>query len=126
LYGALSVIFFGTIYFMVPRLTGVAWLSGSLTAGHRFLVTIGVIVLVVALAVAGWTQGTDLLNAKTVFADVIAHTKLPLLIVSGAQLVLLGANVLFLVNFLQSITTSVVADVVALNPIRETTEASAS
>jgi predicted ABC-type sugar transport system permease subunit len=83
------------------------------------MVTVGVLLLVVTLAVAGWSQGTDLLNAKTPFSDIIDHAKLPLLILSGAQLVLLGANILLLVNFLQSSSASVVADVVALSPIRE-------
>jgi cytochrome c oxidase cbb3-type subunit 1 len=119
LYGGVSMIFFGAIYFMVPRLTGNAWASVGLTVGHRVMVTVGVLLLVVTLAVAGWSQGTDLLNAKTPFSDIIDHAKLPLLILSGAQLVLLGANILLLVNFLQSSSASVVADVVALSPIRE-------
>jgi cytochrome c oxidase cbb3-type subunit 1 len=119
LYAGVSMIFFGAIYFMVPRLTGHAWSSIGLTLGHRVMVTIGVLLLVVTLAVAGWSQGTDLLNPKTPFADIIDRAKLPLLILSGAQLVLLGANLLLLVNFLQTISASVVADVVALNPIRE-------
>lgn len=125
LYGALSMIFFGAIYFMVPRLTGHGWLSDSLTTGHRVLVTVGVIVLVVALGAAGLMQGADLLNPKTAFATIVAHAKLPLLIVSAAQLVLLGANVLLLVNFLLTISRSVVVDVIALNPIQQTSEASA-
>ncbi len=124
-YAGLSMMFFGTMYYMVPRLTGHAWASLGLTVGHRILVTIGVLLLVVTLVVAGLTQGADLLNPKTPFADIVDHVKLPLLILSGAQLVLLGANVLLLVNFLQTITATVVADVTALNPIRESTEASA-
>lgn len=126
LYGAVTMIFFGAIYFMVPRLTGSAWASAGLTFGHRALAGAGVVLLVVTLAVAGWTQGADLLNAKTSIADVLGHIKLTLLVASGAQLVLLAANVLLLVNFLQTIGTTVVADVAALNPIRSTSEASAS
>jgi len=125
LYGGLSMMFFGAIYFMVPRLTGTGWASSGLAVAHRFLVTIGVIVLVVTLAVAGWSEGADLLNAQTPFADIVDHAKLPLLIHSGAQFVLLLGNLLLLANFLQTIRTSVVADVIALNPIG-TSEVSAT
>lgn len=125
LYGAISMLFFGAIYYIVPRLTGNAWASTGFTVGHRVLVSVGVVVLVVTLAVAGWTQGSDLLNAKVAFADVIDHVRLTLLISSGAQFVLLVANVLLLVNFLRTISATVVADVTALNPIQPATEASA-
>ena len=111
------MIFFGAIYFMVPRLSGNAWSSSGLTVGHRVLATIGVLVLVVTLAVAGWSEGADLLNPKTPFGDIIDHAKLPLLFHTGAQLVLLLGNLLLLINFLQTIRASVVADVVALNPV---------
>lgn len=126
LYGSLSMIFFGAIYFMVPRLTGHAWVSTGLTVGHRLTVTLGVTLLVVALAVAGWTQGVDLLDPKTPIGDMLDHIQLPLLTVTAAQFALLGANVLLLVNFFLTISASVVADVSALNPVRANSEASAT
>ena len=43
------MMFFGAIYYMVPRLTGNAWASTGLTAGHRVLVVFGVVVSVVTL-----------------------------------------------------------------------------
>jgi cytochrome c oxidase cbb3-type subunit 1 len=125
LYGGISMIFFGAIYYMVPRIAGNAWANVNLVIGHRFLVTLGVIVLVVSLAIGGWTQGADLLNVKMEFHDIIEHLKLPLLAVSGAHLILIVGNILLLVNFLQTISASVVADVTALNPIGQSTEASA-
>jgi hypothetical protein len=78
---------------------------------------LGVAGLVVALSVAGWTQGADLLNAKTPFGDIFDHVKLPLLFASASQIVLLAANMLLLVNFLQTIRIAVVEDVTARNPI---------
>lgn len=126
LYGGVSMMLFGSIYFMVPRLTGHSWVSPVLTVGHRIIVSLGVIVLVATFAVAGWSQGVDLLDPKTSFSDILDHSRLPLLMLSGAQLVLLFGNTLLLVNFLQTIGRSVVADVVALNPIGEQTEVTAS
>ena len=91
------MIFFGVIYYMVPRLAGNGWANANLVIGHRFLVTLGVIVLVVALLLGGWVQGSDLLNGKTEFADIIEHLKLPLLAVSGAaQGVTAAAGVAFM------------------------------
>ncbi|PTX92625.1 cbb3-type cytochrome c oxidase subunit I [Opitutus sp. ER46] len=125
-YGAVSMLFFGAIYFMVPRLTGHAWASSGLTVGHRVLVSVGLIVLILTLGAAGWSQGVDLLDAKMTFADILARSRLSLLMVTGANFVLLCANVLLLVNFLQTISASVVADVTALNPIPRSSEASAT
>lgn len=126
LYGGVSMIFFGAVYFLVPRLTGTPWSSALLTAGHRWLVMLGVVVLVGALAVAGWMQGADLLRPDIGFAAILARLKLPLHLVTAAQLVLLAANLLLWLNFLRTITSSVISDVVALNPMREATEVSAS
>ena len=103
LYGAISMMFFGGIYYMVPRLLGRPWSSAALTVGHRVVVMSGVIMLVVTLAVAGWTQAVDLQNARTAFADIFGHVRLALLLATGAQLVLLGANLLLLVNFFQTV-----------------------
>lgn len=125
-YGGISMMFFGAIYYMVPRLTGAAWSSASLAVGHRLLVMLGVLVLVITLAVAGWTQGAALLNPKVTIADIFDRVRLALLIASAAQLVLLAANLLLLVNFLQTIRKVVVSDVVALNPVRENSEVAVS
>ncbi len=107
LYGGVSMLFFGAIYYMVPRLTGTTWASAGLGAGHRVLVIFGVVLSVVTLAVAGWTQGSALLDAKTTYAVIFGEVRLSLLINSGAQIILLGANLLLLVNFLRTVCASV-------------------
>jgi cytochrome c oxidase cbb3-type subunit 1 len=99
LYGGISMLLFGTIYYMVPRLTGNAWASAGLAAGHRILVMAGVVLMVVTLAVAGGSQSTDLLNAKVSMGDIFGRMRLSLLISTGAQIILLAANALLLVNF---------------------------
>ena len=102
LYGAISMMFLGTIYYMVPRLTGRAWASPALTAGHAAMVMLGVVVSVGALTVAGITQGGLLLNAKVTFAEIFDQVRVALLINTAAQFVLLGANLLLLVNFFRT------------------------
>ena len=113
------MMFFGGIYFMVPRLTGRAWASSALADGHRWFVMAGVVVLIGALAVAGWTQADGLLNAKVTAGDIFGRVRLPLLVASGAQLLVLGANLVFLVHFCQSACACGVAAAPAENPFRQ-------
>lgn len=119
LYGAVSMIFFGAIYYMVPRIVGAHWASGAMITGHRISVIIGILMLVGGLAAAGVMQAGDLLNPKASFADIIARIRTPLLLVTGAQMVLIAANLLLLVNFLKTATANVRGDVRDQNLFRQ-------
>ena len=102
LYGGVSMMFFGAIYYMVPRLTGLPWASSGLAAGHRVLVMGGLLLSIAALTLAGLTQGGGLLDAKVPFGEIFGHVRMPLLLNSAAQFVLLSGNLLLLVNFCRS------------------------
>ncbi|MCX6952370.1 MAG: cbb3-type cytochrome c oxidase subunit I [Verrucomicrobia bacterium] len=120
IYGGISMLLFGSIYFAVPRLTGQAWSSGALLKGHVVLSMLGVLLLVGSLAAAGWTQGHELNDAKVSFADIGAHTRPWLLAVSVAQLTLLLGNILLLVNFAQSVCAACCASSTgAQSPFRQ-------
>jgi cytochrome c oxidase cbb3-type subunit 1 len=99
LYGAVSMMFFGAIYFMVPRLTGRAWASGALVSGHLVAVMLGVLGSVAALALAGAVQSSMLADAKTPLPEILLQMRTPLLLHSASQLLLLAASLLLLVNF---------------------------
>lgn len=103
-YGAISMMFFGAIYYMVPRLTGTPWASAAMATGHRVLVVSGVVLSIVTFAVAGLTQGSDLLDAKVSLAHIFSSVRLSLLMNTGAQILLFGANLLLLVNFVRTIS----------------------
>ena len=128
LYGAISMMLFGAIYYMVPRLTGNVWASSGLAAGHSVLVIFGLVASVVTLFVAGWTQGASLLNAKVPMSTIFGDVRLSLLMNTGAQLVLLGANLLLLVNFCRTACVCKPATAPAQNIFRQpaTLEAHAS
>jgi cytochrome c oxidase cbb3-type subunit 1 len=96
------MMFFGVIYYMVPRLTGAPWASGGLVAGHRFLAMGGVLLLVIALAVAGWRQGGALLDPAKPMSEIALSLRGPLLGATVAQAVLILGNLLLLVNFCRS------------------------
>lgn len=99
LYGAISMIFYGAITYMVPRVAGQAWSSAALLAGHRILVMVGILLLVVALTAAGWAQETALHDAKDSLGAILTGMKTWLLLATVANLILLGANFLLFVNF---------------------------
>ena len=105
LYGAVSMMLFGVLYFAVPRLTGKAWASGPLVAGHSILVIVGVTLLVVSLGAAGWIQGKALLDSKVAFAEIANLTRPWLLLATVAQALLLFANLLLTANFLRTLAT---------------------
>jgi cytochrome c oxidase cbb3-type subunit 1 len=102
LYGAVSMLFFGAIYYMVPRLTGRVWASGALTAGHMVTVMTGVVASVVALLIAGSTQSELLLKPAVTFAGIFGQVRFALLINTAAQFVLITASLLVLVNFVRT------------------------
>jgi cytochrome c oxidase cbb3-type subunit 1 len=104
-YGALSMMFFGGIYYMVPRITGTPWASEAMVGGHRILVIFGVVLSVITFVVAGLTQGDDLLDPKMSLAHIFSSIRLSLLMNSGAQVILLAANFLLLVNFFRTACT---------------------
>jgi len=106
LYGAVSMILFGALYYLLPRLTGRPWASAPLATAHRVMTMVGVVFLLGSLAAAGWIQGGSLMDPQVAMADIFARVRFPLMLASAAQFVLLGANLILLVNFCQSICKS--------------------
>lgn len=102
-YGGISMMFFGVITFMLPRIAGTDWASPGFASGHRTLVTVGVVLSIVALAVGGWSQGGALLDQNVALGEIFQHLRTPLLANTAAQAVLLVANLLLLVNFLRTV-----------------------
>jgi len=100
LIGSITLIFFAAIYYIAPRLCGRAWPSSALVRAHFAAAIIGFVVLVVALAVAGWVQG-QALNSTASFADIAARTRPWLLVATAAQALLLIGNLLVTFHFLK-------------------------
>jgi len=99
-FGSVTLIIFGALYYLVPRLAGAHWPSVSLIRGHFLAAVLGFILFVVALGAAGWTQGMGLNDTGLTFVEIAAKTKSWLLVATAAQGVLLVGNLLFLVHFL--------------------------
>jgi len=99
LYGFVSLVFFGSIYFIVPRITGREWPYPALIGWHFWLAIAGIGVYVVALSIGGWLQGLAMLDAARPFMDSVAVT-LPYLQARtvGGLLMSLG-HLLFVAHF---------------------------
>jgi cytochrome c oxidase cbb3-type subunit 1 len=124
LYGGISMMFFGALYFMAPRLTGEGWASSALTTGHRVLAGLGVLLLVATLAAAGWTQASGLLDAKVPFGDIVSNLRVALLLNTAAHGMLLTANLLLVVNFFRTACVCCESAAVA-NPFRQSAKVEA-
>jgi cytochrome c oxidase cbb3-type subunit 1 len=102
LYGAVSMMLCGALYYALPRLTGRPWAWGGLICAHLTLAGVGIVLLVVALAGAGLVQGSDLNDTAIPLAAIAAHTHAWLVCATVAQVILLGGNLLFAINFCKS------------------------
>ena len=100
MYGFVSMVFFGAIYFIVPRITGREWPSPALISAHFWLASIGIAIYFTALTVGGWLQGLAMLDASRPFMESVTLT-LPYLKARsvGGSLMGLG-HVVFAAHFI--------------------------
>lgn len=99
LYGFFTMVVFGSLYYIVPRVLNTAWASAPLAGVHFAASALGVILLVGSLAVAGITQGRLLADASVPFAAVTKATE-PYLFAGTVALVILAIGQLaFALNF---------------------------
>ena len=99
LYGFFSMVVFGSLYYIVPRVLNTAWASSALSGFHFTASAIGIILLVAALALGGIKQGNLLADATVAFTDVTKAT-LPYLFTAFIGLVILAVGQLaFALNF---------------------------
>ncbi|KXU34668.1 hypothetical protein AXK11_08030 [Cephaloticoccus primus] len=96
---AFSLIIFAAIYYLGPRLLGVAWPSTTLIRAHFLASLIGFPVLVLVLALAGWRQGLELLDAEISLRAIAAHTRPWLQVAAAAQALLLFGNLTLFAHF---------------------------
>jgi len=59
-YAFFTMIMFGSIYFMLPRLLGREWPSAVLIKIHWWATAVGVTAMVIVLSIGGWIQGAQM------------------------------------------------------------------
>jgi cytochrome c oxidase cbb3-type subunit 1 len=97
-YGFFSLVMFGAIYYIVPKLSGIEFTSPKLVRLHLRVAAAGLMLIIVPLAVGGLVQGLNLQDPAVDFLK-ISRTTLTFLRASTMGDVLLAAgHLLFAVN----------------------------
>ncbi len=74
LYGFFTMIMFGSIYFIMPRVMNWEWPYPRLISVHFWLVVVGFAIYFTGLSIGGWLQGLAMLDAKTPFMESVTLT----------------------------------------------------
>lgn len=74
LYGFVSFVFFGSIYFIMPRIVAREWPYPKLITWHFWLALVGIFIYFVSLSIGGWLQGQAMLDAAQPFMNSVAVT----------------------------------------------------
>jgi cytochrome c oxidase cbb3-type subunit 1 len=99
LYGFFSMIMFGAMYYIVPRLVGWEWPSASLIRWHFWLAAIGILLMFASLTIGGIIQGLALYDPAVNFMNSMFLAS-PFLWVRGVSGILMtAAHVIFAVHF---------------------------
>ena len=99
-YGFVTMVLFGAIYFMMPRILHFEWPYPKLISVHFWLASIGILIYFVFLSYGGWLQGLAMLDPARPFIDSVVVT-MPWLqwrSVGGALMV--ASHVVFVLHFL--------------------------
>jgi cytochrome c oxidase cbb3-type subunit 1 len=99
LFGFYSMILFGALYYIVPKLLNRQWLFPKLVEAHFWLVVVGFVLLVFDLAIGGLIQGFGLEDPQIPMIAVNDLLGPFLAIQSFAALLLVAGNLGFVVAF---------------------------
>jgi len=95
IYGFFSMMVFGAIYFIVPRITGCEWPSGKLIRFHFWYSSYGIITIVSFMLFAGLAQGGAIDNWSGDFMDSVRRGKGYVVALSTAWALISMANLAF-------------------------------
>jgi cytochrome c oxidase cbb3-type subunit 1 len=98
MYGFISMVMFGGIYFALPRLVGRDWKHPGLLNLHFWVAAVGVIIYVIALTIGGFLQGLALQNPQGSFQASVEVTRSYLIARSVGGTLMLLSHLLMLYN----------------------------
>jgi len=99
-YGFVTMVLFGAIYFMMPRILNWEWPYPRLIAWHFWLAAIGITIYFVGLSYGGWLQGLAMLDETRPFMDSVAVTIPWLQWRSLAGALMVASHLIFVGHFL--------------------------
>ena len=99
-YGFVSMVLFGAIYFMMPRVLEWEWPYPRLITLHFWLAAIGIAIYFVALTVGGWLQGLAMLDPARSFMESVTLTRPYLQWRSAGGTLMVASHLVFVGHFL--------------------------
>jgi len=101
MYAFFTMVMFGSIYYMLPRLLHKEWPSSTLISIHFWTTSVGILIYVVGLSIGGWIQGLQMLDAENYpeFVTIVANTLPWLFSRSGSGVLMLAEHLAFAVSF---------------------------
>jgi len=101
MYAFFTMVMFGSVYYMLPRLLRKEWPSAFLINVHFWGTAAGIALYVVALSVGGWIQGTQMLDPKNHpdFLQIMRDTQPWLLARSIAGIMMAVGHIAFVFSF---------------------------
>ncbi len=99
MYAFFTMVMYGAIYYIMPRVVGWEWPSSRLIRWHFWLVAIGIVFMVIVLSVGGVLQGLALLNPNVTFMKSLEIARPWLWMRSGSGILLTAGHIVFAVNF---------------------------
>jgi cytochrome c oxidase cbb3-type subunit 1 len=106
LYAFYTMIIFGAIYYITPRLVGWEWPSAKMIKIHFWTTAIGILLMVADLTIAGIIQGFAMLDPKITFNAVLDATKPFLWMRSVSGIILTVGHVVFATLFVMMLLRS--------------------
>ncbi len=100
MYGFFTLVMFGSIYFIMPRIVDWEWPHPWMISAHFWLVALGFAVYFIGLTTGGWLQGSAMVDASKPFMDSVLVT-LPYLKSRsiGGGLMIMG-HLIFMIHFI--------------------------
>ena len=74
MYGFFTMVMFGSMYFIMPRIVGKEWPHAWMIGAHFWLVTIGFAIYFIGLSIGGWLQGVAMLDISKPFMESVTVT----------------------------------------------------
>lgn len=99
-YGFFTMVMFGAIYYMMPRLLNREWPSARLIRIHFWCAALGITLMAVALHIGGWIQGMEMNTPDILFLDVVRNSIPWLKARSVSGILLATGHVAFFINFI--------------------------
>lgn len=103
IYGFFSMVIFGAIYYIVPRLAGCEWLSVRLIRNHFWFSVYGIGTIVVVSIVCGLQQGSDINDPEKwnlAFSNVVGNTHGYVVARAVAWALITWSNIWFLIHLM--------------------------